>query len=88
MPQQIAVAETTMPVLGKGRMVGNRLGQIEAAEPAIRKVQMNLFAKPPLRADARPACLAAVPSSPCPSANPDESESAISRPIKQSFSTE
>jgi hypothetical protein len=41
-----------MPVLRKGRVVGYRIAQIEAAEPAIRQVQMDLLAEPPLRPDA------------------------------------
>jgi hypothetical protein len=41
--QQIAVAETTMTVLGERRMVWHTVGQIETAKPAIGEVQMDLF---------------------------------------------
>lgn len=34
-----------MPVFGKGRMVGHRLGQIKTAEPAVSDIEMDLFAK-------------------------------------------
>lgn len=37
-----------MAVLGEGRVAGNRIGQIEATEPAIGKVQMHHFAQSPL----------------------------------------
>ena len=50
--QQFAVAETPVPVLGKGRVVRDAVAQIETAEPAICQVQMDLFAQPPLRPDA------------------------------------
>ncbi len=52
MPQQLAVAEPAMPVLGKRRVIRDPVAQIEAAEPAIRQVQMHLFAEPPLGPDA------------------------------------
>ena len=32
-------------------VIGNPGGQIEAAEPAIREVQMHLFAEPPRKPD-------------------------------------
>ena len=38
-------------VLGKGRMIRDAVTQVEAAEPAIGQVQMNLFAEPPFRAN-------------------------------------
>ena len=41
-----------MTVLGKARMIRDAVRQIEAAKPAIRKVQMHLFAQPPLRSNA------------------------------------
>ena len=50
--QQIAVAEAPMPVLREGRVVGHRAVQAEPAEPAIGEIEVNLFAQPPLRADA------------------------------------
>ena len=46
MAQQIAIAETTVSVFGERRMVRHPISQIEAAEPAICKVQMNFFAEP------------------------------------------
>jgi hypothetical protein len=52
MPKQIAVAEPPVTVFGKGRVIGDAVGQVEAAEPAIRKVQMDLLAEPPFRSDA------------------------------------
>jgi hypothetical protein len=47
MTQDIAVAETTMSVLGKCRVIGNWIGQIHLAEPPISKVQVDLFAQTP-----------------------------------------
>ncbi|KZX95319.1 hypothetical protein A3722_18740 [Sulfitobacter sp. HI0027] len=41
-----------MPVLGKRRVIRDPVAQIEAAEPAIREVQMHLFAEPSLRTNA------------------------------------
>lgn len=52
MPQEIAVAETPTPVFREDRVIRHRIGEIEAAEPAVRKVQVNFFAKPPLGSDA------------------------------------
>jgi len=40
-----------VPVLGKGRVLGYRALQAQAAEPAIRQVQVHLLAQPPLRSD-------------------------------------
>lgn len=51
-PQQIAVAEAAVSALGEGRVVGHRIGQIEPAEPAVGKVEMNLIAEPALRSAA------------------------------------
>lgn len=45
--QKVALTEAAMPVLREGRVVGNRSCQVETAEPAIGKVQMDLFADPP-----------------------------------------
>ena len=42
-----------MAVLGKGRMIRDAVTQVEAAEPAIGQVQMNLFAQAAFRPDAR-----------------------------------
>ena len=52
MAQQLALAETPVPVLREGGVVGNAVVQIEAAKLAIRQVQMHLFAEPPFRSDA------------------------------------
>src|SRR5215469_17478697 len=50
--QQIAVAETTVPVLRKSRMVRHRSVEPQPAKPSITEVQMDIIAQPPLRADA------------------------------------
>src|SRR5450755_72743 len=49
----VALAEATVTVLGEGRVVGHRSFEIEPAEPAIRKVQLNLLAQTALGADAK-----------------------------------
>jgi hypothetical protein len=51
-PQQVAVAEPSVPVLREGRMVGHVAVQPQPAEPAIGQIQMHLVAQPPLRPDA------------------------------------
>jgi len=51
-PQQIALAKAAMPVLREGRVVGHRAIEPEPAEPPVGEIQMDLFAQPPLRADA------------------------------------
>ena len=51
MAQQIAVAEASMPVIRERRVIRHTPRQIEAAEPAIGKLQMNLLAQPPFRTD-------------------------------------
>ena len=48
----VALTEATMPILGEGRVVGHRVFEIKAAEPAIRQVQMHFLAQTALRADA------------------------------------
>src|SRR5215468_5743514 len=50
--QQVAVTETTMPVLREDRMIGHFAVETQSAEPAIPEVQVNLFAQPSFRADA------------------------------------
>src|SRR5207248_1437807 len=45
-------AETAMAVLREGRMIGHLAVEPEPAKPAIRQVEVHLFAQPPLRADA------------------------------------
>jgi hypothetical protein len=44
--QKITLTETSVAVLGKRRMIGHWIRKIKAAEPAVGKVEMNLFAKP------------------------------------------
>src|SRR5262249_27623804 len=51
--QQITVAEATMTVLREGRMVGDVAIEPKAAEPAIRKIKVDLFTQAPLGADAK-----------------------------------
>ena len=51
MTQQITVAETAVPVLRKRRMIRHRIRKVEAAEPAVGKVEMNFFTKATLRSD-------------------------------------
>jgi hypothetical protein len=46
--QKIAVSEAAVPVLGEGRMIGNRAIEPKPAEPAIGEVQMDLLAQTPL----------------------------------------
>jgi len=50
--QKIALAETAMPVLGKGRVVGHIAVEPQSAEPAIGQIKVDLVAQPPLRANA------------------------------------
>jgi hypothetical protein len=50
--QRIALAKAAVPVLGERRVIGNLAVQPEPAEQAIRQIEMDLFAKPPLGADA------------------------------------
>jgi len=47
-PEQAALAKAAVAVLGKCRMIGHRIGQIEPAKPPIRQMDMDLFAEPPL----------------------------------------
>jgi hypothetical protein len=41
-----------MPVLGERRVIRHRVFQTQPAEPAIRQVQVNFLAQPPLGPDA------------------------------------
>ena len=50
--QQVAVTETTMPVLRESRMIGHFAVETQSTKPAIRQVEVHLLAQPPLRADA------------------------------------
>ena len=52
MSEQAALAETAMPVLRECRMVWHRISQIQFAKPAIRQIDMDLLAKPPLGSNA------------------------------------
>src|SRR5262249_4257619 len=49
-PQQIALAEPAMPVLGEGGVIGDSAIEPEPAEPSIGQIEMNLLAQPSLRA--------------------------------------
>jgi hypothetical protein len=51
-PQQIALAEAAMPVLGEGRVIRHLANEPEPAEPPVSQIEMDLFAQPPLRTDA------------------------------------
>jgi hypothetical protein len=50
--QKITLPEPTMAVLGKGRMIRDAVTKVQAAEPAIGQVQMNLFAQAAFGPDA------------------------------------
>ena len=51
--QQIALSEATVAVLREGRMVGDVAIKPKAAKPAIRQVQVDLFAQAPLGSNAK-----------------------------------
>jgi hypothetical protein len=51
--QRAAISKTAMAILGECRMIGNGIFQTKPAEPAIRQVQMNLFAKAALGTECR-----------------------------------
>ena len=51
-PQDVALTKTPMPVLRKGRMIGNFAIQPEATKPTIGEIEMNLFAQAALGTDA------------------------------------
>ena len=40
-PQQIALAETAVAVLGKGRMIGNLAVEPQAAEPTVGQIEVD-----------------------------------------------
>jgi len=44
-PQEIALAETAMPVLREGGMIGNIAVEPEPAEPPVRQIEVDLFAE-------------------------------------------
>ena len=50
---EIAVAESAVPVLGEGGVVGDVALQPQPAEPAIGEIEVHLLAQPPLGADAQ-----------------------------------
>ena len=52
-PEEIPLTEPTLEVLRKRGMVGQRIAQIEATEPALRQVLMHLIAQPPFRPRAK-----------------------------------
>jgi hypothetical protein len=51
-PQEIDLAETAMPVLREGGMIGHIAVEPEPAEPPVRQIEVDLFAEAPLGADA------------------------------------
>ena len=50
--QRVTVAETAVPVLGERRVIRHLIFQAQPAEPAIRQVEMDFLAQPPLGPDA------------------------------------
>ena len=50
--QDVAVTEATMAIDRERRVIWNLVVEIEAAKPWVRKVKFELFAQPPLKADA------------------------------------
>jgi hypothetical protein len=50
--QKITLAEATVTVLGKNRMVRDAVIMIAAAEPALGQIQMNLIAQAAFQPDA------------------------------------
>ena len=50
--KEIALAKTTVAVLGKRRMIGDVAVEPQATEPAIGKVEVDLVAQPPFGANA------------------------------------
>ena len=46
--QEIALAETAVAVLGKGRMIRDVAVEPQATEPAIGQIEVDLVAQPPL----------------------------------------
>src|SRR5580704_2807129 len=49
--QEIALAETAMPILGEGGMIGDIAVEPEPAEPPVGQIEVDLFAETPLGAD-------------------------------------
>src|SRR5690348_9940942 len=52
-PQQIALAEAAMPVLGEGRMIGHAAIEAKSTEPPIGQIEVDLLAQAPLGADTK-----------------------------------
>jgi len=52
MAQNVAVAEAAVTIDRERRMIGDRVVEIEPAEPSVGQMQLNLLAQPPLKADA------------------------------------
>ena len=52
MPEQSALTEAAVPVLRNGRVVGNRISQVELTELSVRQDDVNLFTQTPLRSNA------------------------------------
>jgi hypothetical protein len=50
--QKIALAKTAVAVLGKRRMIGDIGIELQATEPAVRQIEMDLLAQPTLRTNA------------------------------------
>lgn len=44
LPQEVALTEPAVPVLGKGRVIGNRTVQAQPAKPSIGEIEMHLLA--------------------------------------------
>ena len=62
-PQQIALAETAMPVLREGRMIGHIAIEPKPTKPAISQIEVDLLAQPPLGANAEAIATSASGSS-------------------------
>src|SRR6202040_4150261 len=52
LPKRFALTEAAMPVLRERRMVRHRILEAQATEPAIRQIEVDLFAQSPLGANA------------------------------------
>lgn len=53
LPKGVTVPEAAVSVLGEGGMVGHLVGQAQAAEPAIRQVEVHFLTQPAFRTDAK-----------------------------------
>ena len=52
MPKGVALAKATVTIDRESRVIGDLVIEIEAAEPAIGKVKLDLLAQPALKTDA------------------------------------